>query len=184
MLSISSTGIDTATTSGSLINLSSTNSIAATQVLGTFSGLTTGLGVSIVAAALTSGTVLKLTAPSVIGFATGLYLNCFDGTTSVLSVGINGHITSTQTTAPTIGYTGGTFSGAAITAGSTDVCGTITSTGTPASGATLVVTFNKTYTNAPKVVMISAATAAGGGINTMPIVTTTATFRLPMHRSL
>lgn len=62
LLSLSSTGIDTATTSGALVNLSSTASLAATQVLGTFSGLTTGLGVSLVTAALTTGKALSITA--------------------------------------------------------------------------------------------------------------------------
>ncbi len=62
LLNLSSTGIDTATTSGALINLTSTASTAGTQVLGTFSGLTTGTGVSLVTAALTTGTTISLAA--------------------------------------------------------------------------------------------------------------------------
>lgn len=62
LLNLSSTGIDTATTSGVLLNLSSTASLAGTQVLGTFSGLTTGIGVSLVTAALTTGSALTIAA--------------------------------------------------------------------------------------------------------------------------
>jgi hypothetical protein len=39
----------------------------------------------------------------------------------------------------------------------------------------VTLTFNKTYTTAPKVVIYTPANAAAGGINTMPIVTQTAT---------
>jgi len=60
LLNLSSTGIDTSTTTGVLLNLSSTASTAGTQVLGTFSGLTTGNGVRIVANALTTGNALDI----------------------------------------------------------------------------------------------------------------------------
>ena len=60
LLNLSSTSIDTGTTAGVLMNLSSTASAAGTQVLKTYSGLTTGIGDSIVAAALTSGTALSI----------------------------------------------------------------------------------------------------------------------------
>lgn len=62
LLNVSSTGIDTSTTTGILLNLSSTASLAGTQVLGTFSGLTTGIGVSLVTAALTTGKAISITA--------------------------------------------------------------------------------------------------------------------------
>ena len=52
---LSSTSIDTGTTTGNLLDLSSTASLAGTQFLGTYSGLTTGIGQSIVANALTTG---------------------------------------------------------------------------------------------------------------------------------
>src|SRR3989344_2501203 len=58
---LSSTSIDTSTTTGALLDLSSTASLAGTQVLGTFSGLTTGIGQSIVTAAQTTGTGLSIT---------------------------------------------------------------------------------------------------------------------------
>lgn len=61
LVRISSTSIDTSTTTGSLLDLSSTASLASTHVLATFSGLTTGIGVSIVTSAITTGTALALT---------------------------------------------------------------------------------------------------------------------------
>jgi hypothetical protein len=86
LLSLSSSGIDTATTSGCLVNLSSTASTSGTQVLGTFSVLTDGIGVSIVAAATTSGTLLKLSAVEAT-LTTGLYIQCYDGAANDFSVG-------------------------------------------------------------------------------------------------
>jgi len=65
---ISSTSIDTSTTTGILQNLSSTASLAGTQVLWTFSGLTTGTGQSIVANAVTTGSVQTISAT---GLTTG-----------------------------------------------------------------------------------------------------------------
>lgn len=64
LLNISSTGIDTSTTTGILQNLSSTASLAGTQVLWTFSGLTTGIGLSMVNAAQTTGAALSITTAS------------------------------------------------------------------------------------------------------------------------
>ena len=55
LLNVSSAGVDTATTSGCLLNLASTASTAGTQVLMTYSALATGIGVSMVLAALTTG---------------------------------------------------------------------------------------------------------------------------------
>lgn len=62
LLNLSSTGIDTTTTSGALLNLSSTASTAGTQVLLTASALTTGTAASVVVAALTTGVALGITA--------------------------------------------------------------------------------------------------------------------------
>ncbi len=61
LLSLSSTSIDTSTTTGVLQNLSSTASLAGTQVLWTFSGLTTGIGFSMVNAAQTTGDAISIT---------------------------------------------------------------------------------------------------------------------------
>lgn len=138
---------------------SATTTAGLLQVSGT--GLTTGTGV------LVQGTAATLT--------TGFYFAANDGALNAFTVGANGHLTSNQTTAPTIATNATGLSAVAVTAGSTDVCGTITSTGTPASGTVITLTFNKTYTTAPKVCLYTPANAAAGGINTMPIVTTTAT---------
>lgn len=125
-------------------------------------GITSGKGIVINATAAT--------------LTTGFYFAANDAALNVFTVGANGHLTSNQTTAPTIAVTTQNgITAAAITAGSTDTCGTITTTGTSTGSTVLTVTFNKTYTVAPKAVVITAANAAGGGVNTDPIVTQTAT---------
>lgn len=72
---LSSSSVDTATSSGVLLDLNSTGSTAGTQVLGTFSALTTGIGQSIVADALTTGTALSLTNASGVMTTNGEMLN-------------------------------------------------------------------------------------------------------------
>ncbi|MDO8474221.1 MAG: hypothetical protein Q7S62_01640, partial [bacterium] len=69
---ISSTSIDTSTTTGVLLDLSSTASLAGTQFLQTYSGLTTGIGQSIVTNALTTGTALNISSTSTAGGASGV----------------------------------------------------------------------------------------------------------------
>lgn len=159
-ISFVATGNFTTTTVG-FVDISSTTSTAGivARILGT--GLTTGVALKVQAVAAT--------------LTTGRYISVSDGTTEVFGVGLNGHLISTQTTAPTIGTNSTGISACAITAGSTDTCGTITTTGTPQSGTVLTITFNGTYTTAPKFVTVEAANAAAGGINTPPIVTQTAT---------
>lgn len=76
MVRISSTGIDTGgATNGVLLDLSSTASLAGVQVLGTFSALTTGTGVSIITSALTTGTALSLVNASGVMTGAGEMLN-------------------------------------------------------------------------------------------------------------
>lgn len=159
-ISFVATGNFTTTTVG-FLDVSSTTSTAGivARVLGT--GLTTGVALKVQAVAAT--------------LTTGRYISVSDGTTEVFGVGLNGHLISTQTTAPTIGTNSTGISACAITAGSTDTCGTITTTGTPQSGTVLTITFNGTYTTAPKFVTVEAANGAAGGINTPPIITQTAT---------
>lgn len=123
---------------------------------------------------VTSGKVLIANATAAT-LTTGRYISCNDASLEVFGIGANGHIHTTQTTAPTVATNSTGLSAVAVTAGSTDVCGTITSTGTPQSGTVITLTFNKTYTTAPKVVVYTPANAAAGGVNTMPIVTQTAT---------
>ena len=72
---LSSTSIDTGTTTGNLLDLSSTASTAGTQILGTFSGLTTGIGQSVVVDALTTGTALNLNNTSGVMTTNGEMLN-------------------------------------------------------------------------------------------------------------
>lgn len=219
LLNLSSTGVDTATTSGALLNLTSTLGVAATQILGTF-GTTTGIGASIVTDALTTGTALSLTNASGVmttngemllvsadaattstGLArisgaglttgnvtqlnataatltTGRYLSANDGALEVFGVGANGHLHTSQTTAPTIAVSQQNgITAAAITAGASDVNGIITTTGTNNNGGTsiLQVTFHKTYTTAPKAVMLTARNASGAGPNPPYISDITAT---------
>lgn len=87
LLNLSSTGVDTATTSGALLNLTSTASAAGTQVLGTFSGLTTGIGTSLVADALTTGQVFKIGSAATAMATTGrLFLSNHSGATGTSAV--------------------------------------------------------------------------------------------------
>ncbi len=159
-MSITSTGV--MTTTGNLLTLTAASATTAAGLLRVAgAGLTTGLGVVVTATAAT--------------LTTGRYISFNDGSLEVLGIGANGHIHTTQTTAPTVGTNATGLSAVAVTAGSTDVAGTITSTGTPQSGTVITLTFHKTYTTAPKVCVYTPANAAAGGINTMPIVTTTAT---------
>ncbi len=113
-------------------------------------GLTSGLGLQI------NGTAATLT--------TGRYFSANNASIEVFGIGAEGHIHTAQSTAPTIVVTQQNgITAAAITAGSADTCGAITTTGTNNNGGTtiLTVTFNKTYTTAPKSVTISGANASG-----------------------
>lgn len=152
---------DSTSTTGSSFALIQSALTTGKGLVQTLAAMTTGLGHQVIAAAAT--------------LTTGRYYSANDGALEVFGVGANGHIHTAQTTAPTAGTNATGISAVAITAGSTDVCGTITTTGTPQSGTVLTITFNKTYTTAPKFVVVSPANAAAGGVNTMPIVTQTAT---------
>lgn len=166
--SLPTTATDSTTTTGTSFGI-------------TDSTLTTGVGESITASATTTGTIFEAIAAAAT-LTTGFYYAANDGALNVFTVGANGHITSKQTTAPTIATNSTGITAVAVTAGSTDTCGTVTTTGTPQSGTVLTLTFNKTYTVAPKVVVYTPANAAAGGVNTMPIVTqsaTTAVFTWP-----
>jgi hypothetical protein len=140
----------------------------------TGNSITSGNGETFTATGLTTGNIFEAIAAAAT-LTTGFYYVANDGALNVFTVGANGHITSKQTTAPTIATNSTGLTAAAVTAGSTDTAGTVTTTGTPQSGTVLTLTFNKTYTVAPKVVMYTPANAAAGGVNTMPIVTQTAT---------
>ena len=82
---------------------------------------------------------------------------------------LKGHLLSSQATAPTIGTPAncGTSPTAAVTTGSTDSAGSFTitaGTGSPTTCDT-VVTFNATYTSAPKSVVITPTLAVGSATN-------------------
>ena len=177
LLRLTSTGVDTSTTTGSLFDLSSTAGAADTKMLATFAGNTTGIGMSVVATGTTQGVLYKATAAAAT-LTTGAYFQANDGGVNVFAIGLNGHIQSRQTTKPTIVVTQQNgITAAAITAGSTDTVGVITTTGTNNNGGTsiLTVTFNKTYAIAPQVV-IAGANAAGSLIWPYISSTTTTTF--------
>lgn len=152
---IATTGVYTGTVGVRAVTANSATSGAIDVITAT--GLTSGIGSKVVAAAAT--------------LTTGFYYAANDGSLNVFTVGANGHLTSNQTTAPTIAVTTQNgITAAAITAGSTDVCGAITTTGTSTGSTVITVTFNKTYTTAPKVVQLTAANAAGGGVNSDPYI--------------
>lgn len=162
-------------TTGALFSVTGTGvytGVGANQIV--MNSLTSGVAERISITSATSGIGHKVLATAAT-LTTGRYYSANDGALEVFGVGANGHLHTLQTTAPTAATNATGISAVAITAGSTDVCGTITTTGTPASGTVLTITFNKTYTTAPKFVVVSPANAAAGGVNTMPIVTQTAT---------
>lgn len=150
LLRLSSTSVDTGTTHGVLLDLTSSAGTTGTQAMISATGLTTGIGLALVAAQAT--------------MTTGRYLSVNNGATEVFGIGLNGHLISTvsanpPTAASTVNQG---ISAAAITAGGTDTCGTITTTGTQNNTAdsTFTVTFGKTYTTAPKAVILTPANAA------------------------
>ncbi len=133
--------------------------------------LTTGVANLFTATGATSGIVLTLKATAAT-LTTGRYLSANDAAGEVFGIGANGHIHSTVgATAPTIAVTTQAgITAAAITAGGSDTCGVITTTGTSTGATQITVTFNKTYTTAPKAVILTPANAAAGMPNTGYIV--------------
>lgn len=153
--------------SGSGFTLPVAETDAATTTTTSFamvmSALTTGIAESITAALLTTGTIFRAVAAQAV-LTTGRYFQAFNGAVEVWGIGANGHIHSTvsanpPTIAPT---TPNGITACDITAGGTDTCGVITTTGTQdGSGDTVLdVTFGKTYTTAPKSVMLTPVNAA------------------------
>lgn len=170
---VTSTGVMT-TTAGllTLAGASATTASGLLRITGT--GLTSGLGLQITATAAT--------------LSTGRYFSANNASVEVFGIGAEGHMHTGQTTAPTIAVTQANgISAAAITAGSTDTAGIITTTGTNNNGGTtiLTVTFNKTYTTAPKVVQMTGANASAVIAGTIPFVssTTATTFVLTIPAS-
>lgn len=158
---VTSTGV--MTTTAGLLTLTGNSATTASGLLRVNGlGLTSGLGVQI------NGTQATLT--------TGRYLSVNNAANEVFGIGANGHIHSTASVdVPTIAVTSQVgITAAAITAGGTDTCGVITTTGTSTGATILDVTFGKTYTTAPKAVILVPANAAAGMPNTGYIVSATA----------
>lgn len=160
---------DATTTTGTSFSLIQNLITTGKGLVQSLTAMTTGIGHQIIAAAAT--------------LTTGRYYSANDGALEVFGIGANGHIHTAQTTAPTIAVqTANGISAAAITAGASDTAGIITTTGTNNAGGDTVlrVTFNKTYTTAPKAVIItprnaSAAKAAATSLATPYVSAITAT---------
>lgn len=145
---------------------SDTITTTGTSLAWIMSALTTGIAQVVTAIATTTGKLYRAVAAAAT-LTTGRYFEANDGATNVWGIGANGHTHYTQTTAPTIAVsTANGISAAAITAGGTDVNGIITTTGTNNNGGATVlqVTFNKTYTTAPKAVLLFPRNAAAAKI--------------------
>jgi|GEM_PF-6154318 len=151
---LSSTSIDTGTTTGNLLDLSSTASTAGTQVLKTFSGLTTGIGESMVVNALLGGTGSSIASSS---------------------VGMTGNLASLTLSGNNVANTGAllNLSSSGVSSISPALVATVASTGAFANGG---VRFNFSgahtgngfqiddVTTAGKVAQINANSVVGGTI--------------------
>lgn len=159
-----------ASTSGVAVVITSTGVMTTTAGLLTLAGAsaTTASGLlRITGTGITSGILAQLNATAAT-LTTGRYISMNDAAGEVFGIGANGHIHSTVgATPPTIAVTNQAgITAAAITAGGSDTCGTITTTGTSTGATVLDVTFNKTYTTAPKMVVLTPANAAACMPNT------------------
>lgn len=125
---------------------------------------TSGILDLISGAGITSGVLSKALAAAAT-MTTGRYYQAHDGATEVFGIGANGHIHSTASAVPpTILITAAHgITAVALTAGASDTCGIITSTGTQdnVTDSTFTLTFGKTYTVAPKSIQLTAMNAAG-----------------------
>ncbi len=182
-LSLSAAG--TGLTSGSVLLVSSgttgavaTNGVVSLQMTGAFTSASSKLGaVSVQANSTVTGTAMSIgitSATTGFGlvvvataatFTTGRYISCNDTTTGeVFGVGTNGHLISTVTASAAsaaVTVQNG-ITAATIVANSTDTAGGFTTTGTNNNGGatTVTVSFGKTYTTAPKAVILQAANSA------------------------
>lgn len=163
-------------TSGSAFSLPSvendTTTTTGISVNWGFNSITSGIAESLSATALTTGKIIRAIATAVT-LTTGRYFEAFDGALAVWGIGANGHIHTLQTTAPTVGtVTAQGITAAAVTAGSGDVAGEITTTGTQnnVSATVIPIVFNKTYTAAPKSVQLTALNASGANGTSLPFI--------------
>lgn len=157
-----------ASTAGTAVVVTSTGVMTTTAGLLTLTGnsATTASGLLRVnGLGITSGLIAQFNATAAT-LTTGRYISMNDAQGEVFGIGANGHIHSTVgATAPTIAVTTQNgITATAITAGGSDTCGVITTTGTNNNGGDTVitVTFNKTYTTAPKFVVLSELNNSAG----------------------
>ena len=131
----------------------------------TASAATTGKVEQVSATATVTG-IIHETLATAATLTTGRYYSANDAAGEVFGVGTNGHIISTvSASVPTIAVSQQNgITAAAITAGGSDTAGIITTTGTNNNAGTsiLQVTFGKTYTSAPKAVLLFPRNAAAG----------------------
>lgn len=174
------------------------------------SSLTTGNLVSLTQTGTAAGsntqTILKVSTSGVNATSTqttyGVYAtNTHGGTASTNVAGyfaasggtvniaaqFDGHVKSTQTTAPTIGtpINCGTTPTAAVTASSTDSAGSFTitaGTGSPTTCDT-IFTFNNTFGAAPKSIILTPSTATGGAKDIYVSASSATTFTVKLNTS-
>lgn len=156
LVRISSTSVDTGTTNGVLLDLSSTGGTSSTQVLGTFSALNTGIGVSLVAASLSTGQLVSLSSTGT-AITTGSLLVATTGTTSALAT--NGVISIRATGA----YTSTSNAGLLDVAASATVSGTIVNIAGNAltTGVALNVTGTGVYTGTGFITVTQSGATTG-----------------------
>ncbi len=180
---VSNSGVMTG--NGQIAQFTAAGASDATKVFGiTANAATSSALLSVSGTGLTSGVGVKVTATAAT-MTTGAYFQANDGGVNVFAVGLNGHLQSRQTTKPTIAVSQQNgITAAAITNGSTDTCGIVTTTGTNNNGGTsiIVVTFGKAYAIAPTVIL-SGANASGSLIWPFVSATTTTTFTITVPAS-
>lgn len=171
LLKIDHTGATT--TSGIIAEVTSAATDETVVFKATGSGAITGVVSQASGTATVSGIVHESRATAAT-LTTGRYYSAHDVAGEVFGIGANGHIHSTVgAVAPTIAVTTQNgITAAAITAGGSDTCGVITTTGTSTNATVLDVTFNKTYTVAPKFVSLTPANASASMPNTNYFVST------------
>lgn len=164
LLKLNSSGINTATTSGCMVNIIGSGSTSGTQVLQTYAALTDGIAESIVASALTSGTLMKLSAVEAT-LTTGKYIECWDGAADDFSVAkygatvIAGNAAGTAALTVTLGdlnLAGGKF----ITETDTDTAVALAATQNTITGKVTTSTANLAATTSETLTITNSRCAA------------------------
>lgn len=124
LLNVTSTSVDTATTTGCLANFSSTASAIGTQILETYSGLTSGNGHTIVSSSLTTGQLLRLRHTTAVLGTAGTLLNV---SSTSADTNPNGFLASFSSTGSTSGTPFNESYGTTSGAGHQIICNSISS---------------------------------------------------------